>query len=73
MSDQRESDHTEDPRGQGTASGGYPESGQQGTSEGEGMEKGPEGNVDKEPAPDTTSSEEERDPGRATGNPKAAG
>jgi hypothetical protein len=73
MSDQRESDHTEDPRGQGTASGGYPESGQQGTSESEGMENGPEGNVDKESAPDTTSSEEERDTDKSTGNPRAAG
>lgn len=73
MSDQAEDrDATADPREQGTGSGGYPESEQEDATPREGTESGPEGGTDNVDAPDT-SSDEESDPGTATGNPRNAG
>ena len=70
MSDQSddEPDLTEDPRKQGTGSGGYPESEQGEEPSHEGTEDAPE-NPD---APDT-SSDADSDAGTATGNPRNAG
>jgi hypothetical protein len=66
--DEREPDLTEDPRRQGTASGGYPES----NPADETTHQEPGGEPDDSGAP-STSSPEEGGPGQATGNPGAAG
>ena len=66
--DERTPDHTDDPRGEDVAEGGYPEEQQSGTDPG-GGDPHREGDTD---APDT-SADEEGDPGQATGNPDAAG
>jgi hypothetical protein len=59
----------EDPRGQDVAEGGYPESQHPGAESGndDGRKR-----RDDDTAPDT-SSDDESDPGTATGNPRAAG
>ena len=59
----------EDPRGTDVAEGGYPEEQQPGADPAEGTRQRKERDGD---APDT-SSEQESDPGTATGNPGAAG
>ena len=74
MSDDRETDHTQDPREQGTGQGGYPESQQEGTSPKEGTKDGPEGGAGgKQDDAPSTSSSEDGDSQQATGNPDAAG
>ena len=74
METEREPDHTDDPREQGTGSGGYPESGPQETTPSEGADRGPEhaGGGDTGDAP-STSTPGEADREDATGNPGAAG
>jgi len=78
QSDRPEPDHSEDPRRQDEADGGYAETGPEGASPGpEGDEQRPEAEprterAGAERAPGT-SSPEEGDPGKATGNPDAAG
>jgi hypothetical protein len=74
MNSDQEADHTEDPRGTDTGSG-YPEEQQGGAQPGverdEGHRKsGPSGGTEREP---DTSTDEDGDPGQATGNPNAAG
>jgi hypothetical protein len=66
--EEREPDLSEDPRGQETGAGGYPESAPAGQDPGQGA-------GDRGPSPDapSTSAPEEGDPGQATGNPDAAG
>lgn len=71
QSDRPEPDHTEDPRGQGTAQG-YPETNQEGATPREGTEEGPEAGAGGADAPSTSSSDESG-PRNATGNPDAAG
>jgi hypothetical protein len=74
--DDRSADQTEDPRRQGTGSGGYPESNPQETTPREGTDLGPEagqaGGGDTGDAP-STSTPEEADREDTTGNPGAAG
>jgi hypothetical protein len=74
MNSHDEADHTEDPRGTDTGAG-YPEEqpagAQPGVERDEGEERrGQSGGTDREP---DTSSDEDGDPGQATGNPNAAG
>jgi hypothetical protein len=72
MSDQRETDTTDDPRKQGTGQGGYPESQQEETTPKEGTDEGPEAGTDDTSAPETDGGEDSGAQ-QATGNPKAAG
>jgi hypothetical protein len=72
MAEEREPFPTDDPRQTGM-SDQLPEEQAEGQGAGEGVTQGPESGTENVPAPDTSESEEESDPGRATGNPKAAG
>ena len=67
-----EPDHTEDPRDQGTGSGGYPESKPEEATRHEGTETGPEAGTEDVDAP-SQSTEKESDRDASTGNPDAAG
>ena len=70
---EREPDHDEDPRRQGTGQG-YPETNPADATPAEGTERGPEagtGGAD-ERAPDTHADQDD-EPSDATGNPGAAG
>jgi hypothetical protein len=73
MSDERQADHRDDPRRQGTGQG-YPESAPEEATPREGTESGPEADEDGggAEAPGTTSPSD-GDAGQATGNPDAAG
>jgi|tagenome__1003787_1003787.scaffolds.fasta_scaffold14989026_1 hypothetical protein len=74
METEREPDHSEDPRRQGTGSGGYPESNPEETTPdtGSGPQPGGAGGGDTGDAP-STSTPEEADREDSTGNPGAAG
>lgn len=67
MDEDREPDHTEDPRKAGTGDGGHPEENPAGEGGG-----GTPSERDDSGAPDT-SSPSEGNAGQATGNPDAAG
>lgn len=71
MSDEREADHTEDPRRQGTGQG-YPESNPAEATPEEGTDSGAGDEAGESEAPGREESEE-GEPGQATGNPDAAG
>jgi hypothetical protein len=66
----RAADHTEDPRGQGTAQG-YPETGPKEQTPVKGTQEGPTGDA-ADPVP-RTRIDGDSGPGTATGNPDAAG
>jgi hypothetical protein len=75
MSDQRDDDATprEDPRETGMADQ-MPEENPEGQGAGGGERRGPESGARGTQAPDTSRDDgAEEDPGRATGNPRAAG
>ena len=70
---EREPDVEQDPRGKDTGEGGYAEEQPGDATPGEGQgPSGREAAEEAEDAPDT-SSPGESDPGKATGNPDAAG
>jgi hypothetical protein len=72
MTDDRQPDHSDDPREQGVGQG-LPETNPAGATPADGTERGPEADRgDKPPAPDTDAPEDGA-PSKATGNPRAAG
>jgi hypothetical protein len=75
MSDERQPDQREDPRGPDTGQG-YPEEqpgGAQPEPGNDGSDVGPEADTEPPPAPTTDGNGRDSGPGIATGNPNAAG
>jgi hypothetical protein len=71
---ERAPDHTEDPRKQGTGSGGYPESTPEETTPADGDgDPGAAGGGDTGSSAPSPSTGKEADRGASTGNPGAAG
>jgi hypothetical protein len=70
MSDDRESDQTDDPRKGGSTGQGYPEDNPAGDGTGDGPESGTGGADER--SPDTHAGQDDS-PSDATGNPGAAG
>jgi hypothetical protein len=73
MTDDRKPDTSEDPRRQATTGQGLPETAPDDAAPAEGAAPGPGGDHEKtDDAPDTRGGQD-RKPGSATGNPRAAG